>query len=129
MVPGAGIEPAWGFPQGIFLLTTAFTAACSTHAFGVWTLPLPCREVRFRQGPSSLYTFRAAQAAWLSSGLQSPLLNVDWFTDFDPIHRRRFHLNAQNDLSPLRLPISPPGQGGLAGILQKMRSVTQVEDT
>lgn len=95
MVPGAGIEPAWGFPQGIFLLTTAFAAACSEHAFGVWTLPLPCREVRFRQGPSSLYTFRAAQAAWLSSGLQSPYMNVDWFTDFDPIHGRRFHLDAQ----------------------------------
>ena len=27
IVPGAGIEPAWGFPQGIFVPTTAFAAA------------------------------------------------------------------------------------------------------
>jgi hypothetical protein len=43
VVPGAGIEPARGFPQGIFVLTTAFAAAWCHHAFGVWTLPLPCR--------------------------------------------------------------------------------------
>ena len=52
-MPGAGIEPARGFPQGIFLPTTAFAAArrvrsspwarALRRAFGVWTLSLPCR--------------------------------------------------------------------------------------
>jgi hypothetical protein len=41
---------------------THYSFRCCAHAraFGVWTLPLPCRAahaVRFRQGPSSLYTF------------------------------------------------------------------------
>ena len=43
-VPGAGIEPARGHPRGIFVPTTAFTAA-HRCAFGVWTLSLPCRAL------------------------------------------------------------------------------------
>jgi hypothetical protein len=66
MVPGAGLEPARGYPQGIFLPATAFAAAPVVYlavtrvAFGVWTLPSPCRRPgvrRCRRGPSSLYTF------------------------------------------------------------------------
>jgi hypothetical protein len=109
-LPGAGIEPARGFPQGIFVLATAFAAARQMHAFGVWTLPLPCRaRARVRQGPSSLYTFRAAHRLGLARGCSHPY--VDWFSDFDPIHTRRFRTGCSITLSPLRLPISPPGQG------------------
>jgi hypothetical protein len=45
-LPGAGLEPAWGYPRGIFLPATAFAAAraAGAHAFGVWTLPLPYRR-------------------------------------------------------------------------------------
>src|SRR5581483_10382869 len=57
-LPGAGLEPAWGYPRGIFLPTTAFAAARSAvarpprrHAFVVWTLPSPCRVA---SGPAGL---------------------------------------------------------------------------
>lgn len=45
MVPGAGVEPARGYPQGIFLPTTAFAAALK-NTFVVWTLPLPTIQAK-----------------------------------------------------------------------------------
>ena len=61
VVPGAGIEPARGFPQGIFVPLQLSPLHARRHAFVVWTLPLPSRtrasRARIRQGPSSLYTF------------------------------------------------------------------------
>ena len=42
-MPGAGLEPARGFPRGIFLPSTAFTAGAASAPFGVWTFPLPYR--------------------------------------------------------------------------------------
>ena len=61
VVPGAGIEPARGFPQGIFVPLQLSRLHARGHAFVVWTLPLPsrnrCSRPRIRQGPSSLYTF------------------------------------------------------------------------
>src|SRR5215831_16140794 len=61
LVPGAGIEPARGFPQGIFVPLQLSPLHAAGHAFVVWTLPLPSRKrvsrARIRQGPSSLYTF------------------------------------------------------------------------
>src|SRR5665213_2980588 len=55
MVRAAGIEPARGFPQRIFLPPTAFTAAPS----GVWGLDYTFTLAlsRLRRRPSSLYTF------------------------------------------------------------------------
>ena len=76
-MPGAGIEPARGFPRGIFVLTTAFAAACVFAC--IWSLDFTfalSRVARVRQGPSSLYTFNAgslvAKPARLSSVLQPP---------------------------------------------------------
>jgi hypothetical protein len=43
MVPGAGLEPARCYHQGIFIPATAF-AARRDGVFGVWTLPLPWRN-------------------------------------------------------------------------------------
>src|SRR2546421_8907258 len=67
LVPGAGLEPAWGCPRGIFLpLQLSLLHTQGSRAFVVWTLPLPCRSPaggRVRQGPSSLYTFPAECAA------------------------------------------------------------------
>ena len=60
-----------------------------------------------------------ATAAWLSFRLQSPwrgLVLRLW-----PHSRQAFPPGCSIALSPLRLPISPPGQGGLVGILQKER--------
>lgn len=42
LVRAAGIEPARGFPQRIFLPATAFTAT-PFGAFVVWTIPSPWR--------------------------------------------------------------------------------------
>ena len=60
-LPGAGIEPARGFPQGIFVPLQLSPLHARGYAFVVWTLPLPSRKrtsrARIRQGPSSLYTF------------------------------------------------------------------------
>ena len=111
MVPGAGIEPAWSCPRGIFLPTTAFAAA--TSAFGVWTFSLPCRLGRFRQEPSSLYTFhgclfRRPGLARDCHYLSLPATGVEVSPNLTPftttVSRR-----VLNILSPLRLPISPPG--------------------
>src|ERR1700694_5603259 len=51
-VPGAGLEPARGLPQGIFIplqlsLLHASHASHASHAFVVWTLPLPSRKHSF----------------------------------------------------------------------------------
>jgi hypothetical protein len=44
VVPGAGLEPARGFPQGIFVpLQLSLLHARAMH-FVVWTLPLPSRQ-------------------------------------------------------------------------------------
>jgi hypothetical protein len=63
-VPGAGLEPARGCPQRIFLPTTAFAAAPeSQRSRRIWGLDFtfaissPPKKPRRRQGPSSLYTF------------------------------------------------------------------------
>ena len=58
MVPGAGLEPARGFPQGIFVpLQLSLLHARSTCICGLdFTFAIPSRA-RIRQGPSSLYTF------------------------------------------------------------------------
>ncbi len=69
MVPGAGIEPARGCPRGIFVPATVYTAALARRIRRlrrIWgldftfALPRLQRASRFRQGPSSLYTFRSA---------------------------------------------------------------------
>ena len=79
LVPGAGLEPAWSRLRGIFVLATAFAAepfairiAHLESGLSLCRAP-PVRDRRaFRQGPSSLYTFRARRRlARLSSGLQS----------------------------------------------------------
>ena len=65
-MPGAGVEPARGFPQGIFVPLQLSLLHAPSHAFVVWTLPLPSRmrpRPRIRQGPSSLYTFALRRLA------------------------------------------------------------------
>src|ERR1700756_5943162 len=48
VVPGAGLEPARGFPQGIFVpLQLSLLHARAMH-FVVWTLPLPSRQHSLR---------------------------------------------------------------------------------
>ncbi len=107
-MPGAGLEPAWGRPRGIFLPATAFTAARlaspklhARRAFGVWTLPLPCRRARraergrFRQGPSSLYTFPGRAGPRADTGGRGLArrcrhCRCGCSTEFDPIHSRGF---------------------------------------
>ena len=75
-VPGAGVEPAWGLPQGIFMpLQLSLLHARATHLWSGLYLCRPARplqRVRIRQGPSSLYTFLQPQALRLSSVLQPP---------------------------------------------------------
>ena len=69
MVPGAELEPAWSCPRGIFIPATVYTAASAWRVRRpprIWgldftfTVPRHDHASRFRQGPSSLYTFRAA---------------------------------------------------------------------
>ena len=45
-LPGAGLEPAWGLPQGIFI-PLQLSLLHASHAFVVWTLPLPSRKHSF----------------------------------------------------------------------------------
>jgi len=69
-MPGAGIEPARGFPRGIFVLTTAFAAARVRAR--IWSLDFTfalSRGARVRQGPSSLYTFNAGSLVASRRGL------------------------------------------------------------
>ena len=45
-LPGAGLEPAWGYPRGIFLPLQLSLLHTTARAFVVWTLPLPYRKRR-----------------------------------------------------------------------------------
>lgn len=93
MVPGAGIEPAWGFPQGIFVLTTAFAAAraCAHLESGLYLYPVATRDLGRSRQVSTLSA--PLRRLGLARGCSHP--RVDWFSDFDPIHTRRFRLGAQ----------------------------------
>src|SRR2546430_11078819 len=42
-LPGAGLEPARGLPQGIFI-PLQLSLLHTSRAFVVWTLPLPSRD-------------------------------------------------------------------------------------
>ncbi len=81
------------------------------HAGALWGLDFifAVAPQRYRQEPSSLYTFHGKTIARLSSGL--PRINGG-FPEFDSIHSRGFPPGCSNYLSPLRLPISPPGLSG-----------------
>ena len=62
-LPGAGIEPARGFPQGIFVplqlsLLRALPRICGLDF--TFAVPTGTGCLRVRQGPSSLYTFPGA---------------------------------------------------------------------
>ena len=61
LVPGAGLEPARGFPQGIFVplqLSPLPARACIRGLDFTFALPgAAIVRSRIRQGPSSLYTF------------------------------------------------------------------------
>jgi hypothetical protein len=46
-LPGAGLEPAWGYPRGIFLPLQLSLLHTTARAFVVWTLPLPYRKRRW----------------------------------------------------------------------------------
>ena len=67
MVPGAGLEPARGFPQGIFVpLQLSLLHARSTCICGLdftFAIPHALAPRRIRQGPSSLYTFSGEAAS------------------------------------------------------------------
>ena len=93
IVPGAGIEPAWGFPQGIFILTTAFAAACPRAHLesGLYLYRVAPRDLGRSRQVSTLSAPR--KRLGLARGCSHP--RVDWFSDFDPIHTRRFRLGAQ----------------------------------
>lgn len=154
-MPGAGVEPAWGCPRGIFLPATAFAAArrsrlaaaCAPHlgsglylcrAAPPWRTRAPgC--MRFRQGPSSLYTFPGRRArgdsargkygrSGLSSVLQPPRRAAvpPNLTPFTPGVSRP---GCSMVSSPLRLPISPPGQGVRPRIVQNSRRESHRGDT
>jgi len=115
LVPGAGVEPAWGCPQGIFVPATAFAAVLDVSTFGVWTLPLPCRNPsmtdcdlgRGRQVSTLSPRVAVAKHEALSSVLQPPLRAAvpPTLTPF----AWTFPIQVLNHSSPLRLPISPPG--------------------
>jgi hypothetical protein len=47
MVPGAGLEPARGYPRGIFIPLQLSLLHTTARAFVVWTLPLPYRKRRW----------------------------------------------------------------------------------
>src|SRR6516165_7241564 len=67
VVPGAGLEPARGFPQGIFVpLQLSLLHARSTCICGLdftFAIPHALAPRRIRQGPSSLYTFSGEAAS------------------------------------------------------------------
>jgi len=67
VVPGAGLEPARGFPQGIFVpLQLSLLHARSTCICGLdftFAIPHALALRRIRQGPSSLYTFSGEAAS------------------------------------------------------------------
>ena len=102
-----------------YSLQLSLLSRALASSFGVWTFSLPCpaaaRPASVRQGPSSLYTFPcSAQASPMHvDGLArdcSHATRACWFPEFDPIHTGRFRAGCSICLSPLRLPISPPGQ-------------------
>ncbi len=61
VVPGAGIEPARGFPQGIFVPLRLSPLPGGHHGICgldfTFAIPQPPAALRIRQEPSSLYTF------------------------------------------------------------------------
>ena len=70
MVPGAGLEPARGFPQGIFvplqlslLHASQASPACICGLDFTFAIPHALAPRRIRQGPSSLYTFSGEAAS------------------------------------------------------------------
>jgi hypothetical protein len=93
-LPGAGIEPAWGCPQGIFVLATAFAAARLRGVHlesGLYLCPVAVRDLGRGRQVSTLSA--PLKRLGLARGCSHPC--VDWFSDFDPIHTRRFRLGAQ----------------------------------
>ena len=63
MVPGAGIEPAWGYPRGIFVPATAFAAALRSR---IWSLDFLFAVSRRSRGLG-----RGRQVSTLSAQLAS----------------------------------------------------------
>lgn len=116
LVPGAGLEPAWSLLRGIFVPATAFAAepCVPRGSFGVWTFSLPCahrcQRKAFRQGPSSLYTFRAQRARGLARDC-SHAGAWGWFPEFDPIHTGRFRAGCSNSQVPCVYQFRHPGSG------------------
>jgi hypothetical protein len=109
MVPRAGLEPARPFGQRIFLPSTAFAAAQSRLGSGMrhdHGSLVDC----FRPPPSTLYTCQRAKA---HPGLARRCLGsrARGFADFDGLQTSRFHTRRSQSGSPLRLPITSPGQG------------------
>jgi len=66
-LPGAGLEPAWGCPRGIFLPTTAFAAARAHRPARIWGL-----DFTFALPPS---TGRSAVRGGLGRGRQVSTLS------------------------------------------------------
>ena len=143
-MPGTGIEPVRGRPRGIFLPATAFAAgneprpakrriADRRHlGSGLYLCPVARRGAeRGRQGPSSLYTFRANRgggqarhgsrglarycrhlAAAASAKCAGRAARCGCFTDFDPIHTRRFRAGCSISQVPCVYQFRHPGDAG-----------------
>ena len=109
MVPRAGIEPARCYHRGIFVPTIAF-ATVIRHLWSGLSLHHICFH-KVRWVPSSLYTF----PIYLGFARDCHHHNVLRFPRIWHHSRQSFPNWVLKILSPLRLPISPPGhiQSGL----------------
>ena len=106
MVPRAGIEPARPLRRGIFLPTTAFAAAIKDIC-GLDFLFTMLRKSH-RLGGCRQVSTRSRILFGLRSGLP-PSLQAEVSPNLTPF-TVKFPITVLNTLSPLRLPISPPGQ-------------------
>ena len=109
MVPRAGIEPARCCHRGIFLPTTAFAAALKKHLWSGLSLHRICNYIAVANlGGCRQVSTRSTVFTGLRSGLPSPL-RVKVSPNLTPF-TTKFPIVVLNLISPLRLPISPPGQ-------------------
>ena len=112
VVPGAGVEPACrNDPARDFRRTSAFAARNTGSCAGLCLRHGPQRTVG---APRLVST--PSPASGLGSASASARLEA--FTEFEGFRSRRFRHDAHL-LSPLCLPVSPPGQARAARLSQK----------
>jgi hypothetical protein len=116
MVPGDGLEPSRPLSRGIFIPTTTFVATLmKTYLWSGLYLYRILILLKRRQEPSSLYTFPDTGQGLARDCHQRYVAEVS--PNLTPFTTDVSSLCAQINLSPLCLPIPPPGLWMIVGSL------------